>query len=63
MFDEFKKNPNPKIKVFLNRNKVDFEDERKVLIEEVKKFSKKHRINYFVEISAKAGFNDRNAFI
>ena len=61
--NEIKTQANPETKIFLIGNKADLEDKRKVSTEEAKKFSKEHGFNYFVETSAKTGFNAQNVFI
>ena len=61
--NELKTLGNPDINIFLIGNKADLEDSREVLKEMGEKFSKSHDINFFLETSAKTGFNAENVFI
>ena len=61
--NEIKTQSNPEIKTFLIGNKADLEDERQISIEKAKKFSEDHSFDYFVETSAKTGFNAQEVFI
>ena len=44
-------------------NKADLEDKRKISHEEGEKLSNDHKFSYFMETSAKTGFNVQNVFI
>jgi len=61
--NEIKTQANPETKIFLIGNKADLEDKRKIETEAAKKFSVDHNFNYFIETSAKTGFNAQNVFI
>ena len=61
--NDVKTQSNPNIKIFLIGNKADLEDKRKVSREAGEKFLKDHKLNYFIETSAKTGFNVQNVFI
>ena len=61
--NEIKAQANPEIKIFLIGNKTDLEDKRKITKEVANQFSKDHAFNYFIETSAKTGFNAQNVFI
>ena len=60
---ELKGQANPDVKIMIVGNKCDLEDERKVSIEEGKEFKEKNNLNYFMEASAKTGFNAKNVLI
>ena len=53
---------NPDIKIFLVGTKVDLDNERQVNIEEAKEIVNEHKFNFFIETSAKTGFNTQNVF-
>ena len=61
--NEIKSQANPETKVFLIGNKIDLEDQRKITIEMAQTFSNEHSFNFFVETSAKTGFNSQNVFV
>ena len=61
--NDVKTQSNPNIKIFLIGNKADLEDKRKVSRESGEKFLKDHKLTYFIETSAKTGFNVQNVFI
>ncbi len=61
--NEIKTQANPETKIFLIATKVDLESEREIPTETAKNFSKDHGFNYFIETSAKTGFNAQNVFI
>jgi small GTP-binding protein len=61
--NEIKSQANPETKVFLIGNKVDLDNARKVRTEAARQFSKDHGFHYFIETSAKTGFNAQNVFI
>ena len=60
---EVKTQSNPDVKIFLLGNKSDLEDKRKVARDVVENYVKDNNIDYFLETSAKSGFNARNAFM
>ena len=60
---ELKGQANPDVKIMIVGNKCDLEDERKVSIEEGKEFKEKNNLNFFMEASAKTGFNAKNVLI
>ena len=61
--NEIKAQANPETKIFLIGTKADLADDRKVTVEEAEKFQKDHAFHYFIETSAKTGFNAQNVFI
>ena len=61
--NEMKSQANPNIKLFLIGNKVDLESNRSITKEIGEKFSKDFGFDYFMETSAKTGFNAKNMFI
>ena len=61
--NEIKTQANPETKIFLVGTKVDLEDKRKIPTDVAKKFGKDHQFNFFIETSAKTGFNAQNVFI
>ena len=60
---ELRTNAAPDVKVILIGNKIDLVDERVVSKEQGEIFSKKNKINKFVEASAKKGINTQSTFI
>ena len=60
--NEIKTQSNPDIKIILIGNKVDLEDTREVSKEQGEKFCSDHNLCYFMETSAKTGFNAQNLF-
>ena len=61
--NEIKSQANPEIKIFLIGNKIDLKDQRQIDAEDAKQFSKDHAFNYFIETSAKNGFNAQAVFV
>ena len=61
--NDIKMQSNPDIKIFLIGNKVDLEDKRKISKEMGETFYKEHNLDFFMETSAKTGFNAHNLFI
>ena len=61
--NEIKNEGNPDINIFLVGNKVDLESQRQVSKEMGETFCKDNKINFFLETSAKTGFNAENVFI
>ena len=62
-YNEIKEQSNPDIKIFLIGNKTDLEDNRKISREEANTFVQEHNIDFFIETSAKTGFNAQNVFL
>ena len=60
--NEIKTHSNPDIKIILIGNKVDLEDKREVSKERGEKLCSEHNLCFFMETSAKAGFNAQNLF-
>ena len=60
---ELKETSNPKVKIFLVGNKCDLENNRVVSKEEGYNFKEKHKLDKFMETSAKTGENARNSLI
>ena len=60
---DLKGQANPDVKIMIVGNKCDLEDERKVSFDEGKEFKEKNNLNYFMEASAKTGFNAKNVLI
>lgn len=54
---------NPDIQIFLIGNKCDLEDRRVISYETAKQFAENENIKFFMETSAKSGFNAQNVFI
>ena len=61
--NEIKSQSNPETKIFLIGNKTDLEDQRQIPVETAMVFSTEHSFNFFIETSAKTGFNAQNVFI
>ena len=60
---ELRTNAAPDVKVILIGNKIDLVDERVISKEQGEIFSKKNKINKFVEASAKNGINTQSTFV
>ena len=60
--NEIKTYSNPNIKIVLIGNKCDLEENREIKKEEGEKFSNEHNFSFFMETSAKTGFNAKNLF-
>ena len=60
--NELKSQGNIDMTIFLVGNKADLQEERKVSIDEGKKFSDENGIKYFFETSAKTGLNAKKVF-
>ena len=60
---EMKINSNPDAKIFLVGNKNDLEKEREVTFEEAEKYANDLDFSFFLESSAKSGFNAQKIFI
>ena len=61
--NDLKNKASSNIKIFLIGNKVDLNDNRQVEKSEVDDFILKNKIDFFLETSAKTGFNAKNVFI
>ena len=61
--NEVKTQSNPDIKIFLIGNKIDLEEQRKISKDMAEEFKNNNKINFFLETSAKTGFNAKNVFI
>ena len=61
--NEIKTKGSPDINIFLIGNKADLEDKREITKEMAEDFCKNHSIDFFLETSAKTGFNAENVFI
>ena len=60
---ELKQNSSPDVKIFLVGNKVDLEDDRVVTTKEAKDLVNDLEMDFYMETSAKTGFNAENIFI
>ena len=60
---ELKANSIKDIKTILVGNKCDLEKERKISFEEGENLKIRHKLDYFIETSAKTGDNTKNVFI
>ena len=61
--NELKTKGNPDINIFLIGNKADLEDKRVITKDMANDLCDSHNINFFLETSAKTGFNTKNIFI
>ena len=61
--NELKTKGNPDITIFLVGNKADLEDKREITKEMANDTCDSHNIKFFLETSAKTGFNVKNIFI
>ena len=60
---ELKLNSSKNIKIILVGNKCDLANERKISYQEGENLKKKHKLDYFLEASAKTGNNAKNILI
>ena len=60
---ELKNQANPDVRIFLIGNKADLEDNRVISKEEGENFKDKNHLDFFVETSAKTGYNARNVLV
>ena len=60
---DLKSNSSPDIKIFLIGNKTDLEDNRVITKEMAEKFKNDYEIDFFMETSAKTGFNTQELFV
>ena len=61
--DEIKAQTHPNLKIFLIGNKIDLEDNRVISKEKGEHFFSSNNLDYFIETSAKTGFNAKKVFI
>ena len=61
--NDIKTQSNPDIKIFLIGNKADLEDKRRLTKEQGEQLCRDHKLAFFMETSAKTGFNVQNVFI
>ena len=61
--NDVKTQSNPDVKIFLIGNKADLEEKRQISREAGEKFCNDHKLAFFLETSAKTGFNVQNVFI
>ena len=60
---DLRENSSPDIKIFLIGNKCDLEDERIISKEKAEILKNNYEFDYFLETSAKTGFNAKELFI
>ena len=60
---DLKTNSSPDTKIFLIGNKVDLENQRVITKEMAEKFKEEFDLDYFIETSAKTGFNTQELFV
>ena len=60
---ELKSNSSKNIKIILVGNKCDLANERKISYQEGENLKKKHKLDYFLEASAKTGNNAKNILV
>ena len=60
---DLKANSSPDVKIFLIGNKVDLEEERIISKEMAEKFKSDYDLDFFMETSAKTGFNTQELFV
>jgi small GTP-binding protein len=60
---DLKSNSSPDIKIFLIGNKTDLTGERVISKEMANKIKEEYELDYFMETSAKTGFNTQELFI
>lgn len=61
--EELKSQSNPDVRIMLVGNKSDLEDQRQVSTVDAEEYTKEHKIDKFLETSAKTGFNTKNVLI
>ena len=62
--NEIKNNTNSKLRIFLVGNKIDIDDNKIVIDKKTAfKFYKDNKLDFFIETSAKTGYNAQNVFI
>ena len=61
--DEIKSQTHPNLKIFLIGNKVDLEDKRVIDRAIAEELAKEHKIDLFLETSAKTGYNAQKIFV
>jgi len=60
---DLRQNSSPDTKIFLIGNKVDLEESRVILKEQGEQLKEEYDIEYFIEASAKTGFNVQKIFV
>ena len=60
---ELKSNSNPDVKIFLVGNKADLEEDRMVSTDEAENLVNDLDFHFFIEASAKTGFNTEKIFL
>jgi len=60
---DLRQNSSPDTKVFLIGNKADLEESRVIQKEQGEKLKEEYGIEYFIEASAKTGFNVQEIFV
>ena len=60
---DLRTNSSPDVKIFLIGNKVDLEENRVIPKEMAEKYKKDYDLDYFMETSAKTGFNTQELFV
>ena len=60
---DLKASSSPDVKIFLIGNKVDLEEERVISKEMAEKFKNDYDLDFFMETSAKTGFNTQELFV
>ena len=61
--NDIKTQSNPDVKIFLIGNKADLEEKRRITKDQGEKLCSDHKLAFFMETSAKTGFNVQNVFI
>ena len=61
--NDLRSQANPDVRIFLVGNKADLEEERKVNKEEGEKYKADQNLDYFMETSAKTGYNAKNVLM
>ena len=61
--NELRSQANPDVRIFLVGNKADLEEERKVSKEEGEKYKADQNLDFFMETSAKTGYNAKNVLM
>ena len=61
--EQLKSTADKNLTIIIVGNKTDLEDQRQITKEEAAKFGEDHSFNFFLETSAKTGFNAQNIFI
>ena len=62
-YRELNENANKDIKIILVGNKSDLKDKRKVEDKDIEKYIKDYEVDYYIETSAKSGYNVEKLFV